>query len=137
MPPPVKAERRPASVSEPVHPALLCAAGWLVPGAGHFMLGKTGKAAAFFLLLTAMYVIGLAIGGRLFPFGFAEPLVFLAALAEWTVALPRLAALVGGFGQGQVTSATYEYGNTFVIVSGLMNALVLLDVYDRATGRKR
>jgi len=101
------------------------------------MLGKTGKAAAFFVLLTAMYVIGLAIGGRLFPFGLAEPLVFLAALAEWTVALPRLAALIGGFGQGQVTSATYEYGNTFVIVSGLMNALVLLDVYDLATGRKR
>ena len=101
------------------------------------MLGQTRKALAFFVLLTAMYVIGLSLGGRLFPFEPAEPLVFLAALAEWTVALPRLAALAGGFGQGQVTAATYEYGNTFVIVSGLLNALVLLDIYDRATGRKR
>jgi len=101
------------------------------------MLGTTKKALILFIVLSAMYVIGLALGGRLFPFESAEPLVFLAALAEWTIGLPRLAALVGGFGQGHVTAATYEYGNTFVIVSGLLNALVILDTYDRATGRKR
>jgi hypothetical protein len=125
-----------ASRSEPSHPALLCGVGWLVPGAGHFMLGQTRKALVFFVLLTAMYVIGLAVGGRLFPFESGEPLVFLAALAEWAAALPRLAAMVGGFGQGQVTAATYEYGNTFIIASGLLNTLVMLDIYDRATGRK-
>ncbi len=133
---PVKSATGPSPRSEPTHAALLCGVAWLVPGAGHFMLGQTRKAIAFFVLLTAMYVIGLALGGRLFPFESAEPLVFLAALAEWAAALPRLAAMVGGFGQGQVTSATYEYGNTFVIVSGLLNTLVLLDTYDRATGRK-
>jgi len=100
------------------------------------MLGQTRKAVVFFVLLTAMYVIGLAVGGRLFPFESGEPLVFLAALAQWAAALPRLAAMVGGFGQGQVTAATYEYGNTFIIASGLLNTLVMLDIYDRATGRK-
>ena len=31
---------------------------------------------------------------------------------------------------------TYEYGNTFVIVAGLLNMLVVLDVFDIAKGRK-
>jgi hypothetical protein len=114
----------------------LCGAAWLVPGAGHFLLGQTQKALTFFVVLTAMAVIGLALGGRLFPFEASDPLLFLAALAQWTIGLPRLAALAGGLGQGSVTAASYEYGNTFLIVSGLLNALVVLDTYDVATGRK-
>jgi hypothetical protein len=101
------------------------------------MLGQMGKALVFFIVLTAMFVIGLAFGGRVFPFEISDPLVLLAALAEWTVGLPRVAAFVGGFGQGNVIATTYEYGNTFLIVSGLLNALVVLDAYDIATGRKR
>jgi hypothetical protein len=31
---------------------------------------------------------------------------------------------------------TWEYGNTFLIVSGLLNFLVILDAYDIAMGRK-
>jgi hypothetical protein len=94
------------------------------------------KAAIFFVVLTAMYVIGLALGGRLFPLQAAEPLVFLSALAEWALGLPRLTALVGGFGAGDVVAATYDYGNTFLIVAGLLNALIVLDAYDIAIGRK-
>lgn len=116
--------------------ALLCIVAWLVPGAGHFMLGQNRKAIVFFLVLTLMYVIGLTFGGRLFPVGTTEPLVFLAGLAQWAAGLPRVVAAIGGFGQGIVTSITYEYGNTFLIVSGLLNTLVVLDTYDVATGRK-
>ena len=35
-----------------------------------------------------------------------------------------------------MTAASYEYGNTFVIVAGLLNMLVALDAYDVALGRK-
>ena len=100
------------------------------------MLGHMRKAMVFFVVLVAMYVIGLVLGGQLFPFQVSEPLVFLAAVAEWAVGLARLTGVVGGFGQGDVVAAAYEYGNTFVIVSGLLNALVTLDAYDLATGRK-
>jgi hypothetical protein len=107
-----------------------------VPGAGHFLLGRNRQAVIFFSLLTFMYVFGLGLGGRLFPFAISEPLVFLSALAQWSLGLARLASLFGGFGQGDVVSATYEFGNTFLIVGGLLNTLIVLDVYDLATGRK-
>ena len=114
-----------------------CLAAWFVPGAGHLMLGQRRKGGIFFVVLSVMFVIGLAFGGRLFPFQMQEPLVFLAAVAEWLQLLPRIIAGVGGLGQGDVVAVTYEYGNTFLIVAGLLNALVVLDVFDRARGRTR
>ncbi len=33
-------------------------------------------------------------------------------------------------------AVTYEYGNAFLIVAGLLNMLVVLDAWDIAVGRK-
>lgn len=109
---------------------------WLVPGAGHLLLGKRQKAVVFLLALTAMFGVGLAMSGRLFPFDFSQPLTGLAAVAARGVGLPAFAATWLGAGQGNVTAAAYEYGNTFLIVSGLLNMLVALDAFDVASGRK-
>lgn len=115
----------------------LAISAWLVPGAGHFLQGRTQKAGIFFVTLVAMFIIGIASGGRLFPFQPSDPLVFLEAVAEWMVGLPRIVVAFGGFGAGEVTAPAYEYGNTFLIVAGLLNALVVLDAIDFAKGRRR
>ncbi len=33
--------------------------------------------------------------------------------------------------------ATFEYGNTFLLIAGLLNYLAMLDAFDIAAGRKR
>jgi len=111
-------------------------AAWLVPGAGHFMQGQVQKAVVFAVTLLAMFVVGLAFGGRLFALQPGDPLVFLAAVAEWALLLPRLAAAGMGSGRGDVVAVTYEYGNAFLIAGGLLNMLVALDAMDLASGRK-
>jgi hypothetical protein len=111
--------------------------GWLVPGAGHLLTGEFRKAAIFFVVLSGMFAAGLGFSGELFAFDTAEPLVFLAAAAQWALGLPRLIAGLAGAGRGDLVAATYEYGNTFLIVAGLLNMLVVLDAYDRASGVKR
>lgn len=116
--------------------ALLCLAAWAIPGAGHLWLGKRQKAAVFFVALLAMFGIGLALEGRLFPFDLAEPLVALAAVANLGLGLPWIAARAADVGGGTVTAVTYEYGNSFMIVAGLLNFLVVLDAFDVAMGRK-
>jgi hypothetical protein len=108
---------------------------WLVPGAGHFLQGRTQKAVIFCVTLLTMFIVGIASGGRLFPLQIDDPLVFLEAVAEWMLGLPRLIAGLAGLGAGEVTASTYEYGNTFLIVAGLLNALVVLDAIDFARGR--
>jgi hypothetical protein len=62
--------------------------------------------------------------------------VALAAVADVGVGLPWLAARLAGAGTGTVTAVTYEYGNCFLIVAGLLNFLVILDAFDVARGRK-
>ncbi len=117
--------------------ARFCALAVLVPGLGHALVGQPRKAAVFFVVLMTMFAIGLAFGGGFLPFATDEPLVFLGAAAQWVVFLPRLLAGFAGLGQGAVTAVTYDYGNTFLIVAGLLNTVIALDVFDLATGRKR
>ena len=115
---------------------LLCLASWAIPGAGHLWLGRRTKGLVFLLALPMMFAIGLAIHGRLFPFEMSEPLVGLGALADVGIGLTYFIAASLGYGGGQVRSVTYEYGNTFLIVAGLLNLLVVIDAYDVALGRK-
>ncbi len=116
--------------------ALRLLAAWLVPGSGHLWLGRRAKGLIFLVALPTMFALGLALQGRLFPFEASQPLVFLAAAADVGVGVPYLAAWALGWGQGQVAAVTYEYANAFLIVAGLLNMLVVLDVYDTAVGRK-
>jgi hypothetical protein len=129
------AERaRPAS--EPGTLVLVCLAAWAIPGAGHFWLGRVQKGLVFFVALMTMFISGLLLKGRLFPFEFGEVLVALAAFANFGLGLPWLVARMLDLGQGTVTAVTWEYGNCFLIVAGLLNFLVILDAFDIATGRK-
>ena len=115
---------------------ILCFAAWLLPGAGHLWLRRTAKGLIFLGTLVLMFAIGLVLEGRLFPFEVAQPLVALAAVADAGIGLPYFAAWVLGLGPGTVVATTYEYGNTFLIVAGLLNLLVVIDAYDIAVGRK-
>jgi hypothetical protein len=115
---------------------LLCLASWAVPGAGHLWLGRRSKGLVFLLALPLMFAIGLAIHGCLFPFNLSEWLVALAAVADVGIGVPYFIATALGYGAGEVRSVTYEYGNAFLIVAGLLNLLVVIDAYDIALGRK-
>ncbi len=129
------ADRAP-SAAEPATLVLLCLGSWLVPGAGHLWLGRRQKGAVFVLALPLMFLTGIWLQGRIFPFDLSEPLVALAAVANLGIGLAWFAARALEMGGGLVTAATYEYGNTFMIVAGLLNFLVMLDAFDIAMGRK-
>jgi hypothetical protein len=62
--------------------------------------------------------------------------VFLEAVANAGLGGPWIVARMMGAGAGTVTAVTYEYGNAFLIVAGLLNFLVILDAFDVAMGRK-
>ena len=135
--PPKTRTAEPARVgAEPGALVLLCAMSWLVPGAGHLWSGRVQKGVIFLCAIPLMFVIGMMLEGSIFPFQFAEPLAGLAAVAELGAGLPWIFARMMDAGSGTVTAATWEYGNTFLIVAGLLNALIVLDAFDIAMGRK-
>jgi hypothetical protein len=115
---------------------LLCLASWAIPGAGHLWLGRRSKGIILLVALPLMFAFGLAARGRLFPFEMSEPLVGLAAVANLGIGMTYFLATSLGLGAGDVRAVTYEYGNAFLIVAGLLNLLVVIDVCDVALGRK-
>jgi len=126
---------RPRAAAEPWRLVLVCVLAWLIPGAGHLLQGRRDKGLVFLVTLPLMFGFGLWLQGRIFPFE-SDPLVFLGAIADRGIGLPYLIAYLADAGAGRVIAASYEYGNTFLMTSGLLNFLVMLDAFDIAQGRK-
>jgi hypothetical protein len=125
-----------ADRTQPGGLVLLCLAAWAIPGLGHLWLGRRSKGLIFLVSLPLMFVIGLLFQGRMLPFDFTDPVVGLGAVAQFGIGLLFFLVSPFGYGRGDVRAVSYEYGNTFLIVAGLLNLLVVLDAYDVAVGRK-
>lgn len=110
---------------------------YLVPGAGHFYLGRRGRALAFFGIIVFLYIIGIAIDGGIYTFAEAQGqwLKRGATLGSMGAGLLYFAAKARSY-YGVVTSGTFEYGTMFLLSAGLMNLLLVLDCYDIERGRK-
>jgi hypothetical protein len=109
----------------------------LLPGAGHFYLGRSRKGLVLLAAIGGLFVLGVALGARLqMYFGLDDPLALLRSLAQVGMGAPYFAARWLGFEAGRITAVTHEYGNTFSEVGGLLNVLAILDAHDTALGRK-
>lgn len=132
-------------------PPLLLATAWLVPGLGHWMLGKRLRAVVFSLVIVCAFVTGVLIDGELGTPRRAEPFSWLATFAcfgngiLYVIRLLWLNGIEGLFssgfpfglrGGGDPVSVGFVYGNTFLYTAGLMNLLTVLDVSDIARGEK-
>lgn len=124
---------------------LMGALAWLVPGFGHLLQGRWVRALLLGGAVWACFLGGLWMGGHLFVVTGNEQ--GLAALLQ----VPPMIANLGsgilylvcwffnvGFSDDPIHAAraTYEYGNTFLLVAGLLNYLAMLDAFDIAAGRK-
>ncbi len=108
---------------------------WVFPGAGHLFLGRIGKALVLMGSILALFVLGVMMDSRLqLHLGLEDPLALLFSAAQMGIGAPYVIARLLGFEEGLVTSPTYEYGNTFTAVAGLLNILVVLDALDTARG---
>jgi len=116
--------------------ALTCVVAWLIPGAGHLLLGKWKRALIFFALIMLLFVLGLQQQGALFSlapglFG------FLKFFADLCIGAPYLLGRLLNWGAGDIRAYGYEYGNTFLYTAGLLNSLLVLDAFDICKGRKQ
>lgn len=108
---------------------------WVFPGLGHLFLGRRVKALILGACIVALFVLGVAMDSRLqVHVGLEDPLALLFSLAQMGVGAPYVLARLMGYEAGLVTSPSYEYGNTFTAVAGLLNVLVILDALDTARG---
>lgn len=122
---------------------LISLAAWFIPGLGHVLLKRWFRALLMGGAVWVCFFVGLAMGGHLFD---------LTSEGSWVILqVPPMIANLGqgalyivswlidyGFADDPVRAAraTYEYGNTFLLIGGLLNYLNMLDAFDIAAGRK-
>ena len=142
----VKTERMQVDEVEPAPGSawLTGAAAWFIPGLGHLLLKRWGRAVLMGGAVWICFFVGLFMGGHLFDLN-----------AEGSTVLLQVPPMIANLGTGvlyivcwlldygfkddpaQAARATYEYGNTFLLIAGLLNYLTMLDAFDIAAGRKR
>lgn len=111
-------------------------AAWLVPGAGHFLLGRRGRGVSFFLLVLSAVLTGFLLSGNLYRVLPDQPLTILATLGSMGMGAPYFFLRFYLGYQGDLTAVGYEYGTAFLLTAGLMNLLLVMDAWDIARGRK-
>ena len=110
--------------------------GWVVPGLGHAVQKKYLRAVLFFISILTMTGLGLAMGGRVYPFQTDNPLTILAFFADLGNGLFYGLSRLFVWGGGELERATFEFGTAYIAGAGLLNFLIALDAYDIGAGKK-
>jgi TM2 domain-containing membrane protein YozV len=110
-------------------------AGWLVPGAGHFLLKKWGRGALLSVSIVAMFLLGIAMQGKLYG-GAHDILAMLGLAGDLGNGLLYIVSRALGLGAEQVQTTTADYGTRFIVVAGLLNVIAAVDAHNLRTGRK-
>ena len=110
-------------------------AGWLIPGAGHFLLGKWIRGALLAVSIIAMFVLGLAMQGKLYTSA-QDILDMLGVAGDLGSGLLYFISRATGLGGQPVQTTVADYGTKFIVVAGLLNIIAAVDAHNLRTGRK-
>lgn len=110
-------------------------AGWLVPGAGHFLLRKWGRGALLAVSIVCMFALGLAMQGRLYA-NAHDILETLCLLGDLGSGLLYIVGRAMGLGTDSVQLTVADWGSRFIVVAGLLNIIAAVDAHNIRTGRK-
>ena len=111
-------------------------AGWLIPGGGHFLLGRKGRGALLMGAVALLFVFGMLSQGRFFDFSRESIIDSVGFLGNLCAGLFYFGARLAGYAAPISGSPHSDYGSKFLLVAGLLNVLAILDAYDIAVGKK-
>jgi len=113
---------------------------WLVPGAGHFFLGRPWRGLLLGGTVGLMCGLGFNWGGHWYGLHNQDDVGMLAyvfGLCNAGAGLAYVLSLAADFATlNQAALPTSEYGDRFLMVAGLLNYLSMLDAYDLSVRRK-
>jgi hypothetical protein len=113
---------------------------WFVPGGGHFLLKRRGRAALLAGSVTLMFLFGIFMRGSMFTPQSGDLLTILincgGFLGNLCTGILYLLSSWLGYNQPDVAGHVYDYGTKFLVSAGLLNVLAMVDVYEIAVGKK-
>jgi hypothetical protein len=109
--------------------------GWLIPGAGHFLVRKWGRGALLALSILTMFVLGIAMQGKVYSHA-GDILEMLGLVGDLGNGLLYILSRTLGLGADSAQVTTADYGTRFIVVAGLLNVIAAVDAHNLRTGRK-
>jgi len=116
---------------------MVLVAGWLVPGAGHFLLKKWIRGSLLLVSIVSMFSIGIALKGKIYSPNTGDLLDILNFAGDLGTGVLYFVARAFDLGASSVQIAIEDYGTKFIVVAGLLNIVSAVDAHSLATGRKR
>jgi hypothetical protein len=116
------------------------ALGWLIPGGGHFLLKRNGRAILLLVSVTSMFLLGLMMRGAMFQPQSGDLLTTLintgGFVGDFCSGILYLLSVWLGYSQQDMAGAVHDYGTKFLVTAGLLNILAMVDAFEIAAGRK-
>jgi TM2 domain-containing membrane protein YozV len=122
-------------------PVVTLVVSWLIPGAGHFMLGRRGRGVIVFVTVLISFVTGLLMRGPMFQItGVGDVLSRLIQyggyLGDLSSGLFYFITVWAGYSAPDTAGHVPDYGAKFLVAAGLFNILTMVDAYEIATHQK-
>jgi hypothetical protein len=114
----------------------IAVAAWIVPGLGHLVLRRWGRALIFFLSVGGLAIAGYLLRGNVFPPRTGEPFGTLGFLADAGAGIFYFLSRFFETAGPDVSRAAGDYGTRFIAAAGIVNLLSVFDAYEIALGRR-
>ena len=111
-------------------------AGWAVPGLGHLVLRRWGKAAVYFLCVGGLACAGLAMRGGIFDASAMDMFDRLGFFADMGAGVFYFLAHMIQTAGPDVAHASGDYGTRLFATAGMLNLLTVLEAFEIGRGRR-
>ncbi len=141
-------------------PLLTILASWLIPGGGHLLLGRRGRAMVIFGTILAAFLVGILMHGSMFAPGgngfevngagtltattqvsgggdvLSKLIQYGGFIGDAATGLFYFLASLLGYSSADQAGHSADYGSKFLVAAGLLNILAIVDAYEIATRQR-
>src|SRR5215472_5303712 len=109
---------------------------WLIPGAGHLIQKKWGRGLLLMFSVALLFVLGILMEGKIYKPNTGDLLDMLGFVGDAGAGGLYIISRIMDLGTLPIAHATADYGTKFIVISGLLNVMAMVDAYHIAIGKK-
>ncbi|HEY6249504.1 MAG TPA: DUF6677 family protein [Candidatus Angelobacter sp.] len=109
---------------------------WILPGAGHLIQKKWGRGLLLMFAVALLFFLGLAMEGKIYKYNTGDLLDILGFIGDAGAGGLYIISRILDVGNAPIAHATADYGTKFIVMSGLLNVMAMVDAFHIAAGRK-
>lgn len=111
--------------------------GWIVPGAGHLIQKRWVRGFLLMFAVALMFLLGILMGGKIYHANTGDLLDMLGFVGDAGAGGLYVLSRMMEWGTAAIAYATADYGTKYIVISGLLNVMSMVDAYHIAMGRKK